>query len=563
MKRLATNVRDLTLRLRQTLQDFPFFGSKEANDDAVLPEGWTAIDTENMRLHIHDGSTRGGKTLPNQEDVENVVASASDAAVTSAVEQANSYTDGKVIKDYASYSSLPGTPAGTQFVDNILNGPQGEMYKWNDTLRKYEILRTVTEFSGVGTDVPQPGVNYGPVVSVGGNIWVHDKCLGYAPARIEYGSSVACSDLGSFLKTTKNNIAAMWGSSTAALSTETSNCYNLYSDGMMFPAIARHGSPIALVYNGGIGGYLTSQIKAKFLSEIAITPYSIAILQPAANDLNLGGTADSVKSDVVEMVSAGLMAGKTIILVTPFLQAVGVTSGVPAEFVEFRDFCLSLCHRWPGRVFVADVFAAINGSNGLTPTNPAYLDTVGKHLNCLGSWIAATAWEYPFYQLFGDLRYGFDIASLGIGESLFTPSMPPSGWTNNGNVVESAGSNDEYGRIRTRLTMTGASPGYFYNKTTSLILGKKYRAFADIEIKSAGAYPCGIYFRSEGYTVSTSFGSAPHEDYSSPPVGTRMRIMTIPIIATSAIVTGSRVGIAYGGPGGAIDVASLGLFQID
>ena len=94
MKRLATNVKDLTLKLRQTLQDFPFFGSKEANDDAVLPEGWTAIDTENMRIHIHDGSTRGGKTLPNTEDVENAIASA------------NTYTDSIVTKRYQTFDLM-------------------------------------------------------------------------------------------------------------------------------------------------------------------------------------------------------------------------------------------------------------------------------------------------------------------------------------------------------------------------------------------------------------------------------------------------------------------------
>ena len=36
---------------------------------------------------------------------------------------------------------------------------------------RYGFTGEVAQFSGIGTDVPQPGVNYGPVVSVGGESW--------------------------------------------------------------------------------------------------------------------------------------------------------------------------------------------------------------------------------------------------------------------------------------------------------------------------------------------------------------------------------------------------------
>ena len=60
-RRLKNNVIDLSqINLQGVIQDYLMYGTREANDNALLPIGWVAIDMDQHRLRLHDGVTKGG-----------------------------------------------------------------------------------------------------------------------------------------------------------------------------------------------------------------------------------------------------------------------------------------------------------------------------------------------------------------------------------------------------------------------------------------------------------------------------------------------------------------------
>jgi hypothetical protein len=95
MRNFATNIVNFGNKLRRSLQDFPYYGNREACSEANLAEGWLSVDTENKQVRIYDGHTVGGTVLPNVDDVAGMIENASTTNISSAITAANSYTDGK------------------------------------------------------------------------------------------------------------------------------------------------------------------------------------------------------------------------------------------------------------------------------------------------------------------------------------------------------------------------------------------------------------------------------------------------------------------------------------
>lgn len=358
------------------------------------------------------------------------------------------------------------------------------------------------------------------------------------------------------------NVCHSWGSSTFQYSTETTTAKKWYSDSLLFAAWARHGCPMILGYNGSVGGSTTSQITTKYLAEVSSTAHDVDMLQLGANDLGVGGggTFATIKTYIDQCVSAGLKAGHRILFVTPHMQL------VPGDWAQYKllsDYYKTLVARWPGRVFLADVWELLNGSGQATPAD--YLDTLQKHFNQKGSWAAAPAFEKPFRQMFGEMAFT-DLPGIGLGESIVTPADPPTGFSNSGSTVTaSTGSIDSAGRARTRLTVTANGAGFWYKTTTALELGATYRPVADVEVVSVGqadtAASCGVFMRSEDSIINHSFGNTAREDVNMQPVGTRLRLVGPEFVATAAAVTGSRVGVAIGGPNTVVDVATLAIVK--
>jgi len=83
--KFPNNIQDFVNKLRKSLQDFPYFGTTKACDEATLPDGWLAVDTEKKQLRLFIDDVKGGVALPNVSDME--------VAKSSAVSEANSYTD--------------------------------------------------------------------------------------------------------------------------------------------------------------------------------------------------------------------------------------------------------------------------------------------------------------------------------------------------------------------------------------------------------------------------------------------------------------------------------------
>jgi len=358
------------------------------------------------------------------------------------------------------------------------------------------------------------------------------------------------------------NVAHSWGSSTFQYSTETTTAKKWYSDSLLFAAWARHGCPMILGYNGAVGGTTSSQITTKFLAEVSSTAHDVDMLMLGANDLGVGGggTFATVKPYVDQCVSAGLKAGHRILFVTPHMQ---LNPGDWTQYKLLSDYYKTLVARWPGRVFLADVWELLNGAGQATPAD--YLDTLEKHFNQKGAWAAAPAFERPFRQMFGEMAFT-DLPGIGLGESIVTPADPPTGFSNSGSTVTaSTGTADSAGRSRTRLAVTANGAGFWYKTTTALELGATYRPVADIEIISVGqadtAASCGAYLRSEDSSINHSFGNTAREDVNMQPVGTRMRLIGPEFVATAAAVTGSRIGVAIGGPNSVVDVATLAIVK--
>ena len=358
------------------------------------------------------------------------------------------------------------------------------------------------------------------------------------------------------------NVCHAWGSSTFQYSTETTAAKKWYSDSLLFAAWARHGCPMILGYNGGVGGTTTSQIKTKFLAEVSSAAHDVDMLLLGSNDLgaDVGRTFAAIKADIDTCVSAGLKAGHRILFVTPHMQ---LNPGDWTQYKLLSDYYKTLVARWPGRVFLADVWELLNGAGQVTPAD--YLDTLEKHFNQKGAWAAAPAFEKPFLQMFGEMAFS-DLAGAGLGESIVTPADPPTGFSNSGSTVTaSTGSVDSTGRARTRLTVTANGAGFWYKQTTTLELGVTYRPIADVEVIAVGqadtAASCGVFLRSEDSTINHSFGNTAREDVNMQPVGTRIRLVGPEFVATAAAVTGSRVGLAIGGPNTVVDVATLGFVK--
>lgn len=78
---LQPSALDLSRRLRQTRQDYPYFGTREACDSVTLPQGWTVVDVDGKNLRVHDGVTKGGHEIPNLDKIRSMIASGSDSSI--------------------------------------------------------------------------------------------------------------------------------------------------------------------------------------------------------------------------------------------------------------------------------------------------------------------------------------------------------------------------------------------------------------------------------------------------------------------------------------------------
>jgi len=72
---LQPSALDLSKKLRQTRQDYPYFGTKAACDSVTLPQGWTVVDVDGKNLRVHDGATKGGHKLPNLATIVSLLGS--------------------------------------------------------------------------------------------------------------------------------------------------------------------------------------------------------------------------------------------------------------------------------------------------------------------------------------------------------------------------------------------------------------------------------------------------------------------------------------------------------
>lgn len=363
-------------------------------------------------------------------------------------------------------------------------------------------------------------------------------------------------DLAKIFKSTAGNVFALWGSSTLSYSTSDSTAKGVYSDSLMFAALAANQSPFSIAYNGAVGGTDSPAIQTKFLAESGSYSYDVAVLQFGGNDFPSGKTSAYVQGYVLPCILAALRLGKKVILIVPYTRN---PNPVPhTEYSNYSLWCASMALRFVGRVFVVDLWATISPG---VDTPVGYLDGTGVHVNTAGSWACAPAWTIALKTLYGE--YSAEIDSLGMGTPLVTPYAPPSGWSVS-NVTEAVGQTDSMGRTSRRITCTGVAAAFYYKDiTVGISLGDTYRAFADVIVVNGGALPIGCYFRAGDSSVITTCGSGYRVDLAPPANGTRMRLMTTPVVATAAMVASSRLGIAFGGINGAVvDVFSCGVFKV-
>lgn len=246
--------------------------------------------------------------------------------------------------------------------------------------------------------------------------------------------------------------------------------FNEFTDGYWFAVKSRYSCGWTLGLNSGAEGYTTEQSYTKMISDTPPT-CSHVVLQLNANDLP-HGTCDYVNAG--KCVNLGLSKGLIVILVVPHMRA-GATNH--ADYDEYEAWCYLQETRFPSSVFVVSHYAAF----GKNPIDPQYSTDGVVHLNAIGSYIAASAWEGAVKKISGSIMDEMD----AFGKIAYDFDL--SAGTNTGCTV-SKNTDGTYTVTSSQSISTIASPSF------TISTSKKYRMFCDytvvtstLDVYAAGA----------------------------------------------------------------------------
>jgi len=374
------------------------------------------------------------------------------------------------------------------------------------------------------------------------------------------GSYEITSNVNSFSDVSQGTglMCGIWGSSSdrrcstsevnLLLETSSTNGSVEYTDGWWRHMISKYNCHFNLVWNGAVAGTVWEQCATKITADLSGTnmPHiNYAFVRPGANNLTSGGTAESIKSSIRDVVENQLLSrGIKVVLITSH-----VTSGEDStiEYDRLGDFFDELSLEYPGLVMHANTYKQF----GVGVPTPERYTLDGIHLNETGTSIAINAFE-KVVNNFARPPKSLDPYDFGEVVMEIDPHKP-SGWQFASAVLLS-GTPDIYKKKRLGLSAT-ANGGRLlqsaFSPGKSLSAGDLCRLWCDVTCLSGSStstiYAAGVYLRtSAGVTDSKRFGSYGSGANIGPMNGDWIRglsrIFTIP----ASLLSGTQLAVTAG-----------------
>ena len=267
----------------------------------------------------------------------------------------------------------------------------------------------------------------------------------------------------------------MWGSSSSAYCTTVADTdlpshrasLTETSDGYFNAANYKFSLGLFLKQNRAVAGSTTSAILAKLTTDInSVGSFDIAVLQLMANDLP--GTLDYASAAAA--INISINAGKRIILVAPHAKYASTAADLQ-KYREYRDWCFLWESRAPKSIIVADHFKA---TGEMPVTVETGFTNDGIHLNAVGSWLVADAWEriraWVSIDLYAPEQLGVIVSEIDFSLATFT------------NVSLTM----QDGLPKLTATAAGSSP-IAKVPVSDMPIDRPLRLFADFDIVSCGS----------------------------------------------------------------------------